>query len=63
MMYEHGERCWNGPERSAKVDLECGAENEVIKVTEPSKCAYLIKMKSPVVCTKPAAKKGAKEEL
>lgn len=63
MMYEHGERCWNGPERSAKVDLECGGENEVIKVTEPSKCEYLIKMRSPVVCTKPATNKVVKEEL
>jgi Glucosidase II beta subunit-like protein len=44
------------------VDLECGAENEVIKVTEPSKCEYLVKMRSPVVCTKPDGK-VPKEEL
>ena len=62
MVFEHGQRCWNGPERSAKVDLECGAENEVLKVTEPSKCEYVIKMKSPAVCGKPA-NKAVKDEL
>jgi protein kinase C substrate 80K-H len=63
MVFENGLRCWNGPERSARVDLECGAENEVIKVTEPSKCEYEIKMKSPAVCAKPQKKSVEKEEL
>lgn len=64
MIYEHGLRCWNGPERSAKVELECGAENEVIKVSEPSKCEYVIKMKSPAACTNPAhGKITEKDEL
>lgn len=62
MVFEHGQRCWNGPERSARVDLECGGENEVLKVMEPSKCEYVIKMKSPAVCTKPA-KNAVKDEL
>ena len=64
MVYEHGLRCWNGPERSATIDLECGAENEIVKVTEPSKCEYLIKMRSPAVCTSPQGKRIAdKDEL
>lgn len=62
MVYGGGARCWNGPERSATVDLECGAENEVIMVTEPSKCEYFLKMRSPAVCTK-TQKNPAREEL
>jgi protein kinase C substrate 80K-H len=64
MIYDHGLRCWNGPERSARVELECGAENQVLKVSEPSKCEYIIKMKSPAVCTNPKhGKIREKEEL
>jgi protein kinase C substrate 80K-H len=53
MVFEHGLRCWNGPERSARVELECGVENEVVKVMEPSKCEYIIKMRTPAVCVRP----------
>ena len=56
-------KCWNGPERSAKVRLECGAANEITKVLEPAKCEYEIKMKSPAVCEKPAKVTAEKEEL
>ena len=64
MVYHKGLRCWNGPERSARVELECGIENDVMKVTEPSKCEYIIKMKTPTVCVKPQKMKiSEKEEL
>ena len=53
MIYEHGLKCWNGPERSARVVIECGIENQLVKVSEPEKCEYLIRMTSPVVCTAP----------
>jgi Glucosidase II beta subunit-like protein len=62
MIYDRGAQCWNGPQRSARIDLECGAENLVLKVTEPSKCEYYIKMKSPAVCL-PPKKNGKKDEL
>jgi protein kinase C substrate 80K-H len=45
------------------VELECGAENQVVKVMEPSKCEYIVKMKSPAVCEKPHKKVLEKEEL
>lgn len=40
MKYEHGTRCWNGPERSTVVTLVCDDENKVIEVAEPETCAY-----------------------
>ncbi|KAL1924034.1 uncharacterized protein VTP21DRAFT_7069 [Calcarisporiella thermophila] len=49
-LYEHGTRCWNGPERSVKVSIECGKENKITSVTEPEKCEYFIKMMSPAAC-------------
>ncbi|KAJ3125459.1 hypothetical protein HK098_000273 [Nowakowskiella sp. JEL0407] len=50
MVYEFGEQCWNGPQRSLQVSLECGTENQIFSVSEPSKCVYNMKMKSPAVC-------------
>lgn len=35
--YEGGQRCWNGPARSAKVDLFCSTKNELVSVIEPEK--------------------------
>ena len=63
MVYDHGARCWNGPERSANIELECGAENELVKVTEPSKCEYHFKMRSPAVCSRPDKKAVGRDEL
>ncbi|KAI9015966.1 glucosidase II beta subunit-like-domain-containing protein [Hyaloraphidium curvatum] len=51
LKWEHGDTCWNGPARSATVRVECGAENVVEGVTEPSKCEYHVRMKSPAACT------------
>ena len=63
MVFEHGAKCWNGPERSTRVELECGADNEIIKVTEPAKCEYVIKMRSPIVCMEPGKKVTERDEL
>ncbi|KAI8811273.1 glucosidase II beta subunit-like protein-domain-containing protein [Cladochytrium replicatum] len=50
MMFEGGERCWNGPERSVEIAFECGPENVVVSVSEPSKCEYGLKFRTPLVC-------------
>ncbi|GAA5828886.1 hypothetical protein JCM11251_005908 [Rhodosporidiobolus azoricus] len=63
-LYANGQRCWNGPLRSAKVDLVCGTSNALLSVIEPEKCEYLFKVSSPAVCF-PQAEDGkhTKDEL
>ncbi|TPX57524.1 hypothetical protein PhCBS80983_g03773 [Powellomyces hirtus] len=50
MMYENGDRCWNGPARSVEVSLECGLETKLFSVVEMSKCEYSAKLRSPAAC-------------
>ncbi|GAA6011944.1 hypothetical protein JCM11491_000111 [Sporobolomyces phaffii] len=52
-LYADGQRCWNGPARSAKVNLVCGTSNALISVIEPEKCEYLFTVTSPAVCFPP----------
>jgi len=50
MSYEKGVQCWNGPPRSTKVDLRCGAENRLIHSSEPNRCEYLFLFETPAAC-------------
>ncbi|CAG8717966.1 15433_t:CDS:10, partial [Dentiscutata erythropus] len=50
MLYDNGARCWNGPARSIKLYLECGAENKILSVSEPAKCEYHMRMTTPALC-------------
>lgn len=48
-----GDKCWNGPQRSLKVTLECGAlPAELYAVDEPATCVYTAKLRTPVACDK-----------
>ncbi|GAA5893633.1 uncharacterized protein JCM6883_003587 [Sporobolomyces salmoneus] len=49
-LYADGQRCWNGPARSATVKLICGTSNNLVSVIEPEKCEYLFTVTSPAVC-------------
>lgn len=49
-IYNRGTKCWNGPERSVHAKFECGGETEIIEVTEPEKCEYRYRLKTPAVC-------------
>ncbi|CAM9018025.1 unnamed protein product [Wickerhamomyces anomalus] len=50
LTYENGARCWNGPLRKGIVTIDCGAENELLAVTEPEKCEYHFRVKAPIGC-------------
>jgi hypothetical protein len=41
MRFENGQSCWNGPQRSLTLTLQCGGgETQVLSVDEPGKCVY-----------------------
>lgn len=50
MMFSNGDKCWNGPDRSLKVKLRCGLQNEVADVDEPSRCEYVALLSTPALC-------------
>jgi hypothetical protein len=50
MMWTDGQKCWNGPKRSATVHLACGADNKVISADEPDTCRYVFEMESYIAC-------------
>jgi Glucosidase II beta subunit-like protein len=50
LYWENGQRCWNGPARSATVHLTCGAENKVLSADEPDTCRYVLQMESYIAC-------------
>lgn len=48
--YDGGIQCWNGPARSAVVNVVCGVEDKLTSVVEPSKCEYVFDFQSPAAC-------------
>ncbi|MCO5566408.1 hypothetical protein L7F22_020085 [Adiantum nelumboides] len=50
MHFVRGDRCWNGPDRSLKVKLRCGAKIELRDVDEPSRCEYVAELSTPAIC-------------
>ncbi|CCH45000.1 Glucosidase 2 subunit beta [Wickerhamomyces ciferrii] len=63
LKYTNGARCWNGPLRQAVVNIDCGAENELIAVTEPEKCEYHFRVKSPIGCKLPESEEKSEQEI
>lgn len=50
LLYQDGAKCWNGPKRSAEIELVCGSNPRILSVMEPEKCHYYIELTSPLVC-------------
>ncbi|KAK9330174.1 glucosidase II beta subunit-like-domain-containing protein [Lipomyces starkeyi] len=63
MYFTQGVKCWNGPHRSAVVEMQCGEKNKVLSVSEPAMCEYFFKIVTPALCTKPDSDTKLKDEL
>ena len=50
MYWENGQKCWNGPKRSATVHVTCGAETKLLTADEPDTCRYVFTMESHIAC-------------
>merc|ERR1712232_725504 len=48
--FENGTRCWGGPDRSLNIKFECGLEEAIVDVTEPSRCVYEATVMHPGAC-------------
>ncbi|WKX93609.1 hypothetical protein Q1695_011125 [Nippostrongylus brasiliensis] len=51
--YKNGVQCWNGPERSTEVEIQCGETSELVSATEPAKCEYYFVFRTPAACKDP----------
>ncbi|KAI1951942.1 hypothetical protein LOZ57_001355 [Ophidiomyces ophidiicola] len=48
--FTNGQTCWNGPARSTKVILDCGENDEILKITEDEKCVYSMYVTTSAAC-------------
>jgi len=50
LSWEDGDRCWNGPNRSATVVMKCGTDNKLVSADEPDTCRYVFEMETYLAC-------------
>lgn len=63
MMYDKGQSCWNGPQRSTEVQLICGTENALTAVSEPNRCEYVFDFVTPSICQSSETRSETHDEL
>lgn len=51
LVFDRGQKCWNGPSRTLRVALACGPEDVLSAVEEPETCAYTAVLETPAACT------------
>lgn len=51
LVFDRGQKCWNGPARSLKVALACGTEDALSAVSEPETCTYTAVLETPAACS------------
>nr|XP_022319009.1 glucosidase 2 subunit beta-like isoform X3 [Crassostrea virginica] len=49
-VYDHGQNCWNGPDRSVKIHITCGPDHQLTNAYEPSRCEYAFDFITPCAC-------------
>ena len=50
LKWDKGTKCWNGPVRSAEVNVTCGRTTKILSADEPETCRYVFTMESPIAC-------------
>ena len=50
LKWNNGDKCWNGPHRSAEVIVTCGGTTKILSGDEPETCRYVFEMESPIAC-------------
>lgn len=48
--FDHGTMCWGGPERKMLIAFQCGVEEALLDVLEPSRCVYEGVVSHPGAC-------------
>ena len=51
--FDNGEACWDGPARSARVELRCSLITALAAVEEDGKCTYWFLLLTPFACAVP----------
>lgn len=51
LKFTQGSKCWNGPLRSAEVEMVCGPKHDLMSVSEPEKCQYKFILETPIACS------------
>ena len=50
LIYENGNKCWNGPRRLSKIEMVCASEHKLMSEKEYQRCMYHLKVGTPVAC-------------